>query len=148
MLGCFLCKYENPHHNDKMVSQLSCVWSLMGNPEPAKAIFILKLPRFSMTGMDLKMMTYIDTRLSGSIWQQDWHALLTHWGQELGHHWFSWWLVTCSALSHYLNQYWLVVNRTLRDKLQWNQNWKKTIFIQENPLKTSSASHFAPASMC
>ena len=32
--------------------------------------------------------------------------------KELGHHWFRWWLVAYSAPSHYLNQCWLIVNRT------------------------------------
>ena len=29
-------------------------------------------------------------------------------GNELGHHWFSWWLVTCSVPNHYLDQWWLI----------------------------------------
>ena len=36
---------------------------------------------------------------------------LTHWGRaipicvsKLCHHWYKWWIVVCSALSHYLNQ--------------------------------------------
>ena len=54
---------------------------------------------------------------------------LSHWGRvthicvvELGHHWFRQWLVACSALSHYLNQCWNIVNWTFRNKLQWNFN--------------------------
>ena len=49
---------------------------------------------------------------------------LTRWGRamhkcvfELGQHWFRWWFVSCLAPSHYLNQYWLLVNFTLRSKL-------------------------------
>ena len=52
---------------------------------------------------------------------------LTHWGWvkricviELGCHWFMQWLVAYSAQSHYLNQWWLIVNLTLRNKVQWN----------------------------
>ena len=41
---------------------------------------------------------------------------------ELGHHWFRWWLVACSALSHYLNQCWFTANWTLENKFQWNLN--------------------------
>ena len=37
---------------------------------------------------------------------------------ELGQHWFRYWLVVCSALSHYLNQCWLIVNWALGNKLQ------------------------------
>ena len=49
---------------------------------------------------------------------------------ELDQHWSRWWLVAFSAPSHYLNQYWTIVNWTLRSKLQWNQNAK--LFIHEN----------------
>ena len=37
-----------------------------------------------------------------------------------------------SAPSHYLNHCWNIVNRTLRNKLQWNFNQNLYIFIQEN----------------
>ena len=40
-------------------------------------------------------------------------------------------LVAYSALNHYLNQCWFIVNRTLRNKLQWNINRTK-LFILEN----------------
>ena len=50
---------------------------------------------------------------------------------ELGHHWFRYWLVACSAPSHYLNQCWNSVNWTFRNKLQWNFNRISNIFIQE-----------------
>ena len=36
--------------------------------------------------------------------------------------------------SHYLNQCWIIVNWTLRNKLQLNFNWNSYIFIQENAL--------------
>ena len=51
---------------------------------------------------------------------------------ESGQHWFRQWLVAYSAPSHYLNQCWVIVNWTLRNKLQWifNQNTKP--FIHEN----------------
>ena len=63
--------------------------------------------------------------------------ILTHWGRvthicviKLGHHWFRYWLVACSAPSHYLNQCWNIVNWTFRNKLQWNFNRNSNIFIQ------------------
>ena len=34
--------------------------------------------------------------------------------------------------SHYLNQWWNIVNWTLRNKLQWNINWNSYILIHEN----------------
>ena len=37
-----------------------------------------------------------------------------------------------TAPSHYLNQYWNIVNWTLRNKFQWNFNPNSNIFIQEN----------------
>ena len=41
---------------------------------------------------------------------------------ELDQHSFRQWLVACSASTHYLNQYWLIVDQTLRNKFQWNSN--------------------------
>ena len=65
--------------------------------------------------------------------------LLTHWGRVLhiyvtnvGHHWFRYWLVTCLAPSHYLNQCWNIANCTRSNKLHWNLNQNSYIFIQEN----------------
>ena len=37
-----------------------------------------------------------------------------------------------STPSHYLNQCWVIVNWTLRNKLGWNFNHNYNIFIQEN----------------
>ena len=51
---------------------------------------------------------------------------------ESGQHWFRWWCVAYSAPSHYLSQCWLIVNWTLRNKLQWNFNQNTKIFIHEN----------------
>ena len=36
---------------------------------------------------------------------------------------------------HYLNQCWNIVNWTLRNKLQWNFNRNRNIFVQENALE-------------
>ena len=54
---------------------------------------------------------------------------LPHWNQvahicvsKLDHHWFRWWLVAWSAPSHYLKQWWYIVNWIPRNKLQWNFN--------------------------
>ena len=48
------------------------------------------------------------------------------------HHWFVAW----SAPSHYLNQCWNIVDRTLRSKLQWNFNRNSKSFIQENAFES------------
>ena len=40
------------------------------------------------------------------------------------------------SASHYLNQCWVIVNWTLRNKLQWNLNRNSNIFIQENALES------------
>ena len=40
--------------------------------------------------------------------------------QWIGSASFRQWLVAYSAPSHYLNQCWVIVNRTLRNQLQWN----------------------------
>ena len=47
---------------------------------------------------------------------------------------FSWYL----APSHYLNQWWFIVNKSHRNTIQWNLNKNTTTFIQEN-LNISSA---------
>ena len=59
----------------------------------------------------------------------------TYMRQWSHHHWFRWWLVAWSAPSHYLNQCWSIVNRTLRNKHQWNFNRNSSTFIQENALE-------------
>ena len=58
--------------------------------------------------------------------------------QWISHHWFRYWLVASSAPSHYLNQCWLIVNSTLRNKLQWNFNRNLNIFIQENAFENNT----------
>ena len=69
-----------------------------------------------------------------SLWQSDAckitiigpdNGLSTHWG----HHWFSLWLVACTATSHYLNKCWLLVSWKLRNKLPWNLNRSPNIFV-------------------
>ena len=40
-----------------------------------------------------------------------------------------------SAPSHYLNQWWLIINQTLRNTLQWNLNKNTQFFIHENSLE-------------
>ena len=69
---------------------------------------------------------------------------LTHWGRvthicgvELGHRWFRQWLVASSAASHYLNQWWNIVNSNLRNKLQWNPTLNSFIFIQKNAFENA-----------
>ena len=52
--------------------------------------------------------------------------------RESGQHWFRQWLVTYSTQSHSLNQYWVIVNWTLRNKIQWNFNQNTKPFIDEN----------------
>ena len=42
------------------------------------------------------------------------------------------WLVAWPAPSHYLNQYWNIVNWILGNRIQWNLNRNSYIFIQEN----------------
>ena len=51
---------------------------------------------------------------------------------ESGQQWFTQWLVAYSAPSHYLNQCWVIVNWTLRNKLQWNFNQTTKFFIHVN----------------
>ena len=48
------------------------------------------------------------------------------------HAWFKSWLVAYSAPNHYLNQFWIIVNLTFRNKLQWKCNQNTKLFIHEN----------------
>ena len=41
-----------------------------------------------------------------------------------------------SVPSHYLNQCWNIVNKTLRKKLQWNFHRNSSIFIQDNAFES------------
>ena len=58
---------------------------------------------------------------------------------ESDQHWSRQWLVTIihhhSAPSHYLNQCWVVVKWTVRNKLQWNINQTK-LFIDKNAVES------------
>ena len=51
---------------------------------------------------------------------------------ELGHHWFRWWPVWPT---HYLNQWWFIVNWKLGNKLQWNANQIRRISLKKLHLK-------------
>ena len=68
---------------------------------------------------------------------------LTHWGQvmhisvsKLCYLRFRLCLVTCSASSHYLNQCWVIVNWTIRNKLQENFHRNSHYFIEQNALES------------
>ena len=67
------------------------------------------------------------------------HNDLTHlpivphiWVRTSDQHWFRYWLVAYSSPSHYLNQWWVIVNWTPVNKLQWNSNQNTKFFINEN----------------
>ena len=49
---------------------------------------------------------------------------------DLSYHCFR--LVVCVVPSHYLSQWWIIINCTLRNKFQWNFDQNTMIFIQEN----------------
>ena len=51
---------------------------------------------------------------------------------ESGQHWFRLWLVAYSTHIHYLNQCWIIIKWTLRNKLLWNFNKNSSFLIQEN----------------
>ena len=51
---------------------------------------------------------------------------------EPGQHWFEQWIVAYSVPSHYLNQWWFIVNWTLRNELRWNFNQNIIFFIHKN----------------
>ena len=51
------------------------------------------------------------------------------------HHWLRWRLVAWSTPGHYLNQWWNIVNWTLRNNLQCNFILNSNICIQQNALE-------------
>ena len=59
--------------------------------------------------------------------------LVSHMRQwtRLGEYWFRCLLVACSAPSHYLNKFCLIVSWTLGKTLQWNWNQNAKAFIHE-----------------
>ena len=103
---------------------------------------------------DLKCYKPFDHSFRAATWLvlQDQKSTLTHWGwvthmrQWTYDHWFRYWLVAWMAPSHFMNQWWTIVNLTLRNKLQWNTNRKLHIFIKENAFENvvcQSGSHLA-----
>ena len=59
--------------------------------------------------------------------------------RESGEHWFRRWLVAYSAPTHCLNQFWVVVNWTFRNKLHWNFNKIQNFSFMKMHPKASSA---------
>ena len=70
-----------------------------------------------------------------NLWKQDQHNEINSL-RPSDHHWFRKWLVAWPAPSHYLNQCWVIVNWTFRNKLQWNLNGNSNILIQENAFES------------
>ena len=60
--------------------------------------------------------------LSTSVWM--WNPLRLSYVRELVPHRFRWWLFAISVPSHYQNQWWNIVNWTLRNKCSQNLNKK------------------------
>ena len=52
--------------------------------------------------------------------------------RQYGKHWFRLWPVAYLAPSHYLHQWWVIVNWILRNTLQWNFNQNTKLIIHEN----------------
>ena len=42
------------------------------------------------------------------------------------------WLATCWAPNHYLNQFWHIFNEPHRNIFQWNLIWNSKVFVQES----------------
>ena len=71
--------------------------------------------------------------LRKSGWVTTHCGLVTTYGvTDLCHHWFRWWLAACLAAIHDLNQCWVIVNWTFRNKFQWHFNQNFKFFIEEN----------------
>ena len=54
---------------------------------------------------------------------------------EIGHHWFRWRLVACSASSHYQDQWWLLIDHTRENRFRWKIDQNQPIFIDKNALQ-------------
>ena len=50
-------------------------------------------------------------------------------------HWFRKWLGAWLVPRHYLNQWWHIVNYTIRNTFQWNIIWNSKGFIPENAIE-------------
>ena len=94
---------------------LRCSWSIACR-RCSNYIFILNLtPGFNGLGKD----NYKMRREALKFWDLVRLILETlRYVNELGHHWLRYWLFTCSP-SHYLNQCWLFVCLTLKNKLHY-----------------------------
>ena len=57
---------------------------------------------------------------------------------ELGHHWII--KCTCSPPSHYIDQWWLLINHTPSNRLQWIKYLNESIFIDKIILNSSPPS--------
>ena len=68
------------------------------------------------------------TFIASNRWGQVTHTCVS----KLCNHWFRKWLVAWLVRSHYLTQCRNVVNRTLRNKPQWNFGRNSYILIQQN----------------
>ena len=141
-------------------SSINIIWKL--NP-PGNPYFDIPAPvcAWKLLIMLITSST-IDYHDNGQLWlmivSNRMDQGLSYWGRvthicviEMGHHWFMQWLVAFSAPSHYLNQWWLMVNWTLGNKVQWNfyQNWN--IFIDKIAFENvvcQSGGHLVPASVC
>ena len=64
------------------------------------------------------------------------HFMLTHWGRVTHICVIKLTIIGSDNLNNYLNQCWNIVNKALRNKLQWNFNRNSNIFIQENAFES------------
>ena len=62
------------------------------------------------------------------IWDWVTHICINN----LGNHWFRWWLFAHLAPSHYLNQWWHIINWTIGLNCQWNLDQNSPVFIHKN----------------
>ena len=70
-----------------------------------------------------------------AVWTLTHCSLVTHICFKLGHQWLRKWHVFCLVSSHSLNQCWLIVNWTHRNKIQWTFDPNTNIFFEEKGFK-------------
>ena len=127
------------NHNDTRTWTLSALLAICVENPMMTSGFQYKGP--VMQGFDFFLLTWIscwiNIQITGALTLivsciNSSPPSVTYMRQWIGSELVQIWLVDYSAPSHHLKQYWLIVNWTLRNKLQWNFNQNIKLFVHEN----------------
>ena len=84
-------------------------------------------PRSNNTGADSYNLCGSKKSICNSLWLSD-----ATWCRKTVLSLVKWWSVAFSSPSYYLNQCWLIINRTHRDKRVWYFNQNALAYLKEN----------------